>query len=335
MALPLDQVKVIDADTHMTERARPLDEARAGGSSGIVSRTSTQVDGAATWVVEDGAVLGRAGAGGVVDKHGKKGRSFEGLYEWEIEQAHAAAYDPIARMELLDEIGIWAQIIFPGVVGLGGQTLGDLVQDVELRNLCLEIFNDANAELQAESGNRLLPMAILPAWDIDACVREVQRAQEPRSARRQPHLRSARPRLARPREPRVGPAVGSVRVARDAGALPHRGEPHDDELLRRLPVGLARRRHQARDRRRAAVHRERARRRQHDLLRDARPLSRAQDRVGRERHRLDPVHPRSARLRDGRERAAGEGRDVAAPVGVLQAATSTPPRGSSTATSRR
>jgi predicted TIM-barrel fold metal-dependent hydrolase len=49
------------------------------------------------------------------------------------------------------------------------------VEDVALRTLCLEIFNDANAELQAESGNRLLPMALLPAWDVDLCVREVER----------------------------------------------------------------------------------------------------------------------------------------------------------------
>jgi predicted TIM-barrel fold metal-dependent hydrolase len=80
-------------------------------------------------------------------------------------------------MELLDEIGIWAQIVFPGVVGLGGQNLGELVTDIALRDLCLEIFNDANAETQAASGNRLLPMAILPAWDIDGCVREVERAK--------------------------------------------------------------------------------------------------------------------------------------------------------------
>jgi predicted TIM-barrel fold metal-dependent hydrolase len=80
-------------------------------------------------------------------------------------------------MELLEEIGIWAQIVFPGVIGLGGQNLGDIVQDPALRTVCLEIFNDANAELQAESGNRLLPMAILPAWDIDACIREAHRAK--------------------------------------------------------------------------------------------------------------------------------------------------------------
>ena len=176
MTLPLDEVKVIDADTHMTERHDLWTSRAPAKYKDRVPHVGT-VDGAAQWLVEGDIVLGRAGAGGVVDKHGRKGRSFEGLYEWEIENAHPAAYDAGARMQLLDEIGIWAQIIFPGVVGLGGQTLGELVPDVALRNVCLEIFNDANAELQAESGNRLLPMAILPAWDIDACVREVERAR--------------------------------------------------------------------------------------------------------------------------------------------------------------
>ncbi len=175
MSLPLDQVKVVDADTHMTE-AHDLWTKRAPAKWRDRVPQVKQVEGAATWVV-DGAVLGRAGAGGVVDKNGVKGRTFEGLYEWEIEQAHAAAYDPIARVELMDDIGVWAQVIYPGVVGLGGQNLASLVDDVELRTWCLETFNDANAELQAESGNRLLPMALLPAWDIDLCVREARRAR--------------------------------------------------------------------------------------------------------------------------------------------------------------
>jgi len=171
----LDPVRVIDADTHLTEQ-HDLWTKRAPAAFKDRVPHVTQVDGSATWVVEHDVVLGRAGAGGVVDIHGVKGRSFEGLYEWEIEQAHAAAYDPAARMELLDETGIWAQIIFPGVVGLGGQALAEIVQDVTLRMLCVEIFNDASAELQAGSGDRLLPMAILPAWDIDACVAETKRA---------------------------------------------------------------------------------------------------------------------------------------------------------------
>jgi|SRR5690349_288043 len=176
MAVASDQVKVVDADTHMTE-AHDLWTSRAPAKYKDRVPHVERVDGAATWIV-DGAELGRAGAGGVIDRDGHKGRSFEGLYEWEIEQAHVAAYDPRARIELLDEIGIWAQIVFPGVVGLGGQGLADVVTDVELRTVCLEIFNDASAEIQAGSGNRLLPMALLPGWDVDACVREVRRAKE-------------------------------------------------------------------------------------------------------------------------------------------------------------
>jgi predicted TIM-barrel fold metal-dependent hydrolase len=175
MSVPLDQVKVIDADTHLTEQ-HDLWTKRAPTAWKDRVPHVTRVDGSATWVV-DGAVLGRAGAGGVIDKNGVKGRSFEGLYEWEIDQAHVAAYDPRARVQLMDDIGVWAQIIFPGVVGLGGQGLAEVVSDLELRTLCLEIFNDASGELQAESANRLLPMALLPAWDIDACVREAHRAK--------------------------------------------------------------------------------------------------------------------------------------------------------------
>ncbi len=176
MALPLTDVKVVDADTHMTER-HDLWTSRAPAKWKDRVPRVEKIDGMAQWVV-DGEILGRAGAGGVVDREGRKGRSFEGLYEWEIDQAHVAAYDPVARIELLDEIGIWAQIVYPGVVGLGGQNLADLVHDHELRALCLEIFNDANAELQNESNNRLLPMALLPAWDVDACVRETHRAAD-------------------------------------------------------------------------------------------------------------------------------------------------------------
>ena len=188
-------------------------------------------------------------------------------------------------------------------------------------SLCLEIFNDANAEMQAESGNRLLPMAILPAWDIDACVREAERGSEPRPARREPHVGPAGPGRARPREPRVGPAVGGVQLTLELPVHFHIGaslttmnffgtypwESHDDDT--KLAIGGT------------LLFIGNARvRRQHHLLGDARPLPRAEDRVGRERRRLGPVHPRGARLRDGRRtRRRTEGAAVAVAVGVLQA----------------
>lgn len=173
MTTTLEGLRVVDADTHLTER-HDLWTSRA--PAGMKDRMPhvEQVDGQATWVVE-GAVLGRAGAGGVVDKDNNKGRSFEALFEWEIDRAHPGAYDPVARMAMMDEAGVHAQVIFPNTVGLGGQALGGAVEDVAFRLLCMEIYNDSNADMQAASGNRLLPMAVLPAWDVDSCVREAQR----------------------------------------------------------------------------------------------------------------------------------------------------------------
>jgi len=171
--LALDALKVIDADTHLTE-AHDLWTKRAPDAYRDRVPRVEQIDGRPMWVV-DGVELGFAGGGGVIDREGNKGRALEALYEWTIDKIHVAAYDPVARIEVMDDSGVWAQVLFPNSIGLGGQGLSDTVKDPVLRLLCIEIYNDAMAELQAESKNRLLPMPVLPAWDVDASVREAER----------------------------------------------------------------------------------------------------------------------------------------------------------------
>jgi predicted TIM-barrel fold metal-dependent hydrolase len=87
---------------------------------------------------------------------------------------HVGAHDPDVRLSVLDECGIDAQVIFPSTIGLGGQDLG-MVDDPALCRVAIEIYNDAMAEVQANSGNRLLPLPLMPAWDVDTCVAEAQR----------------------------------------------------------------------------------------------------------------------------------------------------------------
>ena len=176
MALALDGLKVVDADTHLTE-AHDLWTKRAPAAYRDRVPRVEEVDGQPTWVV-DGGVLGHAGGGGVIARDGSKGRALEALYEWTIDQIHVAAYDPAARIEIMDESGIWAQVMFPNAIGLGGQGLSSVVEDERLRLLCVQIYNDAMAEIQAGSKDRLLPMPVLPAWDVDACVREAGRVAD-------------------------------------------------------------------------------------------------------------------------------------------------------------
>ena len=126
MALALDGLRVIDADTHLTE-AHDLWTSRAPAKFADRVPRVEEIDGRPMWVV-DGAELGFAGGGGVIDREGGKGRALEALYEWTIDRIHLGAYDPKARIEVMDDSGIWAQVCFPNSIGLGGQGISDVGQ---------------------------------------------------------------------------------------------------------------------------------------------------------------------------------------------------------------
>jgi predicted TIM-barrel fold metal-dependent hydrolase len=163
---------VVDCDSHWSEPADLFTSRAPAAYRDRVPRVET-VDGAAAWVF-DGHVMGRYGAGGVIGRDGQKESAQTALFEWQHEMIHAGAYDPKVRLGVLDECGIDAQIIYPNSIGLGGQDLA-LSGDETLNRLAIEIYNDTMAEIQADSGNRLLGMPVMPAWNIDACVAEAKR----------------------------------------------------------------------------------------------------------------------------------------------------------------
>ena len=66
-------------------------------------------------------------------------------------------------------------MLYPNRVGLGGHNLNTVVRDEALRMLCVEIYNDAMAEMQEESNLRFIPMPVMPAWTVDLCVQETRR----------------------------------------------------------------------------------------------------------------------------------------------------------------
>jgi predicted TIM-barrel fold metal-dependent hydrolase len=172
MTTVAEDLRVVDADSHLTE-SPDLWTKRAPAAYKDRVLHVEEVDGTPTWVV-DGVQLGVQRGGGVIDRDGEKFPFHESMVEWGLDRVHQAAYDPKARLAVLDECGIHAQVLFPNSIGLGGQELAQ-VADPTVRRLCVEIYNDAAAELQEESGNRFLPMPIMPAWDVEACAREAER----------------------------------------------------------------------------------------------------------------------------------------------------------------
>jgi predicted TIM-barrel fold metal-dependent hydrolase len=171
-AIADERLRVVDTDTHLTE---PHDLWTRRAPTAYRDRVPqvSDVDGQPFWHV-DGVAMQRASASSVVARDGTRSRG-TGFIGWTFDDAHPAAYDVSARVQLMDDIGVWAQIIYPNAAGFGGQRFGG-IGDPVLKNLCATLYNDAMAELQAEGNERLFPMALLPWWDIEASVAEAERA---------------------------------------------------------------------------------------------------------------------------------------------------------------
>jgi uncharacterized protein len=168
-----DDLRIIDADTHLTER-HDLFTSRAPAKYKDRVPRVVDVEGKPFWVVDDDVQLGPARAGTVIDRQGRK-YAFEECKLNPIEWGIEAAWDAESRLAWMDENGFYAQVLYPNAVGIGGQVLANDVKDPVLRQMCVEIYNDAMAELQEWSDNRFIPMPVMPAWDVDACVREARR----------------------------------------------------------------------------------------------------------------------------------------------------------------
>jgi uncharacterized protein len=167
-------IKVIDVDTHLTE-PHDLWTSRAPAKWKDRVPQVKMIDSKRQWVIDGDHPMAVANPSSVVKPAGVKARGIEFL-KWEIEEVHPGSYDVGPRLKFMDGEGIFAQIIYPNLLGFGGQRAATL--DPELRVLCTQIFNDAMAEIQEQSGNRIFPMALMPWWDIDIAVKETIRCHK-------------------------------------------------------------------------------------------------------------------------------------------------------------
>jgi predicted TIM-barrel fold metal-dependent hydrolase len=166
-------VKIIDVDTHLSEPA-DLWTSRAPARYRDVVPRQLEVAGRLRWVVGDDIDLGGTGASSVIDRDGGKMYG-TGWMKMPVHEVHDASSQIPARLAMMDRLGIHAQIMYPNVAGFGNQAFLR-VEDAGLRLACAQIYNDAGAEFQEASGQRIFPMALVPWWDIEAAVDEVRRA---------------------------------------------------------------------------------------------------------------------------------------------------------------
>jgi len=166
-------IKIIDADTHLTE---PHDMWVKRAPAAIRDRVPQvkMLDGIRSWVIDGDKSIGTgAHPNSAILKQGGKVRDLDRFLALQFEDVHTGSSSLKERLAVMDEAGIYAQIVYPNILGFGGQQAAKV--DPELRLATVQIYNDAMAELQEESGQRLFPMALLPWWDMKEAVRETER----------------------------------------------------------------------------------------------------------------------------------------------------------------
>lgn len=98
-----------------------------------------------------------------------------GLLPITYDEMRPGCYDPKARLEDMDVNWVEASLCFPTMPRFCGQTFAE-ASDKDLALGCVQAYNDWMVEEWCgDSGGRLIPLIIIPLWDVELAIAEVER----------------------------------------------------------------------------------------------------------------------------------------------------------------
>lgn len=168
----LRDIKIIDCDAHFTEPAE-LWTSRAPAH--LVDRMPVlrTVDGITAWYI-DGELWASIG-GNTIQTGARKVLGSHVIQPYEL--VDRSAYAVKERLALLDDMGIYAQVLYPNGIGFSSNHIF-AISDLELRTAVLQIYNDFLIDIQNESVGRLFPQGLLPVWDLELTLKEIARLKD-------------------------------------------------------------------------------------------------------------------------------------------------------------
>ena len=94
-----------------------------------------------------------------------------------LADADPACFDPAARLKALDATGVFAQVLYPNLIGFDSHSfLAEL--GPTLATEAVRAYNDFLNEFASNDRDRFVPVAMLPYWDVDATLTEMKRISD-------------------------------------------------------------------------------------------------------------------------------------------------------------
>jgi len=92
-----------------------------------------------------------------------------------LAEAIPAAIDPRERLAYMDQVGVYYQVMYCNILGFHSHVFLNEMPH-ELATECVRAYNDWLTEFCSVDSRRLIPMMMLPFWNIDESVAEMKRA---------------------------------------------------------------------------------------------------------------------------------------------------------------
>lgn len=94
----------------------------------------------------------------------------------QLDEVDPGTWRPTDRLKRMDEYGVRVHLLHPNL--LGRETQHFMRLEPELALACVSAYNDFVTDFVQADRSRLIPVAVLPFWNVDASVAEMRRVRE-------------------------------------------------------------------------------------------------------------------------------------------------------------
>ena len=170
-AMELADLKVIDADSHITEPpdlwTSRVPKIMLADVPQVARHPQT---GHSHWRIRDSWLL-------TVGHYARAGWGFyPPSAPKELHEVDPGSWRAADRLQRLDEYGIYGQVLYPNIIGFEAPVFAKM--DRALSLACTRAYNDFLIDFSSADAKRFIPIAMVPFWDIDMAVAELERARK-------------------------------------------------------------------------------------------------------------------------------------------------------------